>query len=216
MYADIKGLVTTAIGILIDPLPHALRLPWRRFDGSLATAAEITADFSAIRSSPLAAKNGHRYAKQLVRLHLDDAGVDSAVDGKMNIFDAYLRSRFPDWDTWPADAQLATMSMSWACGPAFRFPALDAALRDQEWARAALHCSINTTGNPGIIPRNKANIGLYGNAAYSVANGMDPETLMWPSFASDVEPTKVTRGELGTEEFPWEPKVYVDDADTES
>lgn len=28
--------------------------------------------------------------------------------------------------------------------------------------------------------------------------------------------TKVTRGELGTEEFPWEPKVYVDDADTES
>lgn len=212
MYADIKGLVTTAIGILIDPIHHALRLPWRRFDGSMATASEIAADFSAIRSSPLAAKHGHRYAKQLVNLHLDEQGVQDAVDGKMTIFDTYLRSRFPDWESWPADAQLATMSMSWACGPAFRFPALDAALRDQDWKRAALHCKINTAGNPGIVPRNAANVGLYLNAARSVAEGLDPDTLLWPSFSEADDPdTKVTTGELGTEEFPWAPKVYVDE-----
>ena len=51
---------------------------------------------------------------------------------KLGQMDAYLAKRFPEWEEWPADAQLATLSMAWACGPAFRFPRLEAALRAQE------------------------------------------------------------------------------------
>ena len=48
MYADVRGLVTTAIGILIDPMSYALALPWVRRDGSPATPGEIVEDWHRV------------------------------------------------------------------------------------------------------------------------------------------------------------------------
>lgn len=177
MYADVKGLVTTAIGNLIDPMSAAMPLPWRRPNGTPASSEEVSAEWLRVKNDPNAARLGHRYTQRITSLRLTDDGVRDLVFRKLDENDAYLRKRFPDFEEWPADAQLATHSMAWACGPAFRFPRLEAALRARNWLAAADECHISTAGNPGIVPRNAENRKLYKNAAYAA----DPDVLHWPA-----------------------------------
>lgn len=187
MYLDILGLVTTAIGNLIDPRQYAMKLPWRRRDGGLATPAEIITEWERVKNTPALAKWGHRAAEQVTSLRLDPEGIEQVVFGKLHEMNGRLAARFPQFEDWPADAQLATLSMSWACGPAFRFPRLEAALRDYDFATAAEHCHINEAGNPGLVPRNRANKMLYRNAARSHAFHLDPDALVWPTDLASLE-----------------------------
>ena len=100
-----------------------------------------------------------------------------------------LARRFPDLPTWPASAQLAVLSLAWACGPGFRFPKTEAAIRTQDWATAAEEGVINSVGNPGVIPRNKANRQLFLAAAHVVAIGGDRSVLLMapPEELSEAE-----------------------------
>lgn len=108
---------------------------------------------------------------------------------------AYLVKRFPEIESWPGDAQLATISMSWACGPAFHFPSLELALRAKDFVIASTQCTINPTGNPGVVPRNAANRILYVNAARVLAWGMDPDQVYFPRELK-VPPDAPTKPEL--------------------
>lgn len=208
MYLDVLGLVTTAIGNLVDPIAMAMPLPWTHGDGSLASRNEIASEWLKVKSDPVAAKRGHLYTEGITSLRLTPEGVDLVVSRKLAQMDAYLASRFPDWEEWPADAQLATLSLSWACGPAFRFPALDQALRERDFAMAAGDCHINEQGNPGVVPRNRANVSLYRNAAKVLAYKLDPDTLVWPNV---LDSQAVTLPELPNP--PSEPAMYALDDD---
>lgn len=190
MYQDIKGLVTVAIGNLIDPMVHALVLPFVRPDGSRATKEEIAAEWQAVKAHPLLAKHGHIAARSVTRLRLTDEGIVEVVLQKLHQFESALCQRFPGFDDWPADAQLATLSMAWACGPGFRFPTLAAALNDRDFDLAAKSCHMNETGNPGLIPRNKANKIMYRNAAKVQAWKLDPESLSWPAELVEIQPAE--------------------------
>jgi GH24 family phage-related lysozyme (muramidase) len=179
MYQDIKGLVTVAIGNLIDPIQYALPLPFKKHDGSYATRDEIAADWLRVKRHPDLAKWGHRPAEQIAQLRLDDDGIELVVSRKLAQNVDHLRRRFREWDEWPACAQLATLSMAWACGPAFQFPMLAAVLNAQDFAEAAKHCHINDAGNPGLVPRNRRNKTLYRNAARVRDFKLDPDYLNW-------------------------------------
>jgi hypothetical protein len=187
MYLDVKGLVTTGVGNLIDPVAYAVNLPWvRRSDmATRAPRQEIVDEFNLIKSSAWLAKAGYRPAEKLCLLRLTDDGVRELVMRKFQQNYEHLKGRFPAIDEWPADAQLATMSMAWACGPAFRFQMLEAYLRSSNFSGAAQECHINESGNPGLKPRNAANKRLYANAAYVVKAGMDLERLYWPKLAEE-------------------------------
>lgn len=182
MYLDIKGLVTTGMGNLIDPIGAALELPWRRPDGSLATQSEIRAAWNLVKSRiDLAPKYGTAFAG-LTTLRLDKTGIEQLIARKLRENEAYLRHRFPDYERWPADAQLGLHSMAWAMGPGFHFPDFDAAVNrprpDFEAAARASH--MDARGNPGLVPRNNANFQLFTNAARVLERGADAETLYWP------------------------------------
>lgn len=180
MYLDILGLVTTGIGNLIDPIDHALACPFvRRGDEARASPDEIASEWRSVKGHKELAIQGHRAARQYTTLYLTDEGVRTVVFGKLDEMVTHLVGRFPAWHAWPADAQLATLSMSWACGPAFRFQTLAGALAAQAWHKASQSCHINTTGNPGLIPRNALNEELYRNAEWVVAQDLDPDTLVW-------------------------------------
>lgn len=189
MYLDVKGLVTTAIGILIDPIQYAMPLPWQHLDGSLASRDEVAAEWLRVKQDPVAAQRGHRYTEGITHLRLDPAGVDLVVSRKLQQNADHLKARFPEWDDWPADAQLACLSMAWACGPAFRFPALEARLRARDFAMAAGECHIDERGNPGLVPRNRANVALFRNAGKVLAYHLDPDALVWPNVLDDAAPT---------------------------
>ena len=182
MYLDIKGLVTTGMGNLIDPIGAALALPWKRPDGSLATQDEIRAAWNKVKARiDLAPKYGTAFAG-LTTLRLDKDGIEQLIARKLRENETYLRKRFPAYERWPADAQLGLHSMAWAMGPGFHFPAFDAAVNreppDFDAAAAASH--MNEAGNAGLIPRNRANVRLFTNAARVVERGADPSVLHWP------------------------------------
>jgi len=213
MYLDVKGLVTVAIGNLIDPIQYALPLPFLHADGRIATRDQIAAEWLRVKHHPLLAKYGHRAAEKVTTLRLDAMGIDLVVSRKLNQNADHLRRRFVEWEEWPACAQLATLSMAWACGPAFRFPMLAAALNSQDWELAAQECHIDETNNPGIVPRNVRNKMLYRNAARVRAFHLDPDALNWET---DYDVTQLdTQPEIANPASEpticvTEPKVWVD------
>lgn len=197
LYQDVKGLVTVAIGNLVDPIQYALPLPFvHEADGRAATRDEIAAEWLRVKADPLAARKGHLYTKTITSLRLTDEGVEMLVARKLAQNDDHLRRRFADYDDWPADAQLATLSMAWACGPAFRFPLLEAALKSRDFRLAAEECHINEAGNPGIVPRNRANRLLYLNAARVQDFRLDPDVVHYPDDLADVVKAAETQPEL--------------------
>ena len=111
-------------------------------------------------------------------------GVNDLTLAKLRANDAILSARFAGWETLPAAVQLAVHSMAWACGPAFRFPRFEAALAARDYATCAVECHLDTTGNPGLAPRNAAQVALFTAAALFVA---DPDTIPgWPASQNDV------------------------------
>ena len=77
---------------------------------------------------------------------------------------------FSGFDQWPADAQMAVLSMAWAMGPGFapkwtKFCAAFARKDSPDFEAAAATCKMNEAGNPGLIPRNNANKRLFLNAS---------------------------------------------------
>ena len=180
LYADIKGLVTIAIGNLVDPVSTALNIPLRHSDGSLATREEVIAEWNRVKSDPRCATMGFRYAATLCRLHLDAEGIAQVVGGRLDLNDAILVKRFPSFEEWPAEAQLATMSMAWACGPMFSFPALAASLARRDFDAASSSCHIDDSHNAGVTPRNSSNRMLYKNASVVESQRLDPDVITWP------------------------------------
>lgn len=204
-YQDVKGLVSIGVGLLCDPIQLALNLPMVHPDGRLAGRDEIAAEWMRIKAlgsgdhtqGNEAARRGHLYAKPHTRLRLTQEGLEQSLVGKMNQMDQHLAKRFrcvahdeckaneemgilDGYESWPADAQLATLSLAWACGPAFRFPKLEAALRALDFRTAAVECFMPEERTiSGLRPRNAANRILYENAAV-VLGTLDPDVLFYP------------------------------------
>lgn len=173
MYVDVLNLVTTGRGNLIDPVEAALPLPWVRVsDGSPASADEVRAEWTRVKTGHFALV-GWRAASRGATVVLTQEAVDDLTLAKLHSNDALLRGRFDGWEDLPADVQLAVHSVAWACGPAFRFPRLEAALNARDWATCATECQMSETGNPGLIPRNRADKALF----LSALAGGDPDVV---------------------------------------
>lgn len=185
MYLDSHDppLVTTGVGNLIDPTRLALELPWRKPDGTLASKAEIAAAWHTIKSRPKLAKLHWKYAANLTNLRLDDEDIDDLVLQRLHANARELAKTFPQWATFPADAQLGILSMAWAMGSDFthKFPNFSRAVDARNWLTARANCRIRSIGNPGVIPRNRANLVCFANAAAVEASGEDCTILHWPS-----------------------------------
>lgn len=195
MYLDIKGLVTTGIGNLIDPRDAALALPWRwrekpgaKRPGELATQIEIRAEWDRIKADTSLAARGWRAAERAALLALDAETIDSLVARKLAFNDGRLQRYFPQLAQWPADAQLALHSMAWAMGADFLAPRPD---KPRPWSTfrnacdamafsgAAEACGMRESDNPGVVARNAADRLLFGNAAATVADGGDRAVLRY-------------------------------------
>ena len=177
MYLDVKGLVTTGVGNLIDPISSALGLPWKNPDGSRASQAAIRTAWESVKSKQGWRLRGGVIYGSLTTIRLDWPDVEALVRSKLRNIELDIVARFPAFDAWPADAQMAILSMAWAMGPFFNFPRFADAARRQDFATCADECAISTVGNPGVAPRNRANARLFRHAANAVES---LATLHWP------------------------------------
>lgn len=173
MYLDTRGLVTTGIGNLIDPVSLAFELPWLHPDDSPASHADIEREWkrvNAMRSGMVAG----RY-RGPGSLHLADDAVDALVASKRDQFWDTLTGYFPGAPDWPADAQMGLLLHAWAVGPhAYRrhWPKMSAALDACDWATVAEQCVMPKAR----ASRNAAHQLCFNNAAA----GGDPDTLYYP------------------------------------
>jgi len=188
MYLDILGLVTTGLGCLIDPVTLATGLLWKTKRGEMATVSEIVAEWHTVKEMTTLAKLGHRVAERYTRLRLTDEGVAELAKRRLDMNEDYLRKVWPKWDEFPADAQIAIMSMAWAMGAGFvkKFKLFTAAVANGDWLGAQKNCHINETGNAGIVPRNKLNKRLFLDAVKppdaELVTMYAPPTQQAPSF----------------------------------
>lgn len=195
MYADIKQLITVGVGNLIDPVELALGLPFRFKSrpgilnpGTPASKDQIAAEWQRIKNDKSLAKKGHKVCASLTELELPDEALDRLINKRLTENESYLKRQQPfrDWDSWPADAQLAVLSMAWALGPGgvMDFSRFCAACSALDFNTAAKECKMSEAGNPGVKPRNIANARLLRNAAIVQAAGQggkfDRAALYYP------------------------------------
>jgi peptidoglycan hydrolase-like protein with peptidoglycan-binding domain len=204
MYLDVKGYVTTGIGNLINDVNSVASLPWRvGLGGPKASLAEILEHWNYLRSRQDLKELHYKYSwgafNQRFRhvLTLDDESIDDLVEKKLLANAAHAAKQWNNFPFWPADAQLAVASMYWALGSLTKFPncarlvakedwlacaaGAPAKTTDKGWQAASYACKIKEEGNAGVIPRNKANVMLFRNAADSVRYGLPVGQLLWPS-----------------------------------
>ncbi|MGW0786432.1 peptidoglycan-binding protein [Streptomyces sp. NPDC002913] len=173
MYLDQKGWVSTGIGNKIDQtaaansapsaaersasLALANELAWRDSGGSPVSADLVASEWDAVKARLDLASQGHlAFQPPFTSLHVDDDEIDRHVFAKLDQMEAFLTARpdFADFASWPANAQLATLSMCWALGPAFTFPKLQQHVSVRDWSGAADECHF--TPDEGTIRiRNK-------------------------------------------------------------
>jgi hypothetical protein len=185
MYLDVKGLVTTGIGNLIDPIDSALDLPFKylpkagpALSGKPASKDDITREWHMIKQHKELAAAGARSHKKkdgtiihgadtYATMALDDAGISALFDKSLDKMNAALAAAFHDFERWPADAQLGLLSMAWAQGPNFhKWPHFRDACLQQDFASAAEQSHISNAN----ADRNNANLQLFLNASVVAAD----------------------------------------------
>lgn len=192
LYADIKGLPTCSVGVLLATLDSALRLKWQVGDRA-ATPAEIQKDWQTIK----ALGPGNRTAKSqapLTTIRLTQATSDALVRHRLAANIAYIRRFLLNWDEAPADAHLATASLCWAVGAGLdkTRPAFVAAFNARDWLACKVHSRIRSDNNPGVIGRNRDQERCFDNAATVEQHKLDPSVLHWPALV--LPPVNVTPG----------------------
>ncbi len=190
LYLDVKGLVTIAYGNLVDPRAYALDLPLLRPDGVPASKEEIGRAWDAVKKRTDLAPRGGLAFRSVTDLRLSPDGLERVAMRKVDQLIGQLAIRYPRMVDWPADAQLAILSLAWACGAWFRFPRMDASLLERDFEQAARESKI-ADDRGTIKERNRRNFQLLMNAAHVIAHGMDPSRLYWPAVLADETPTAV-------------------------
>jgi hypothetical protein len=184
MYLDIKGLVTTGVGNLIDPVGLALKLPFvHKGDGSPGSEVEIRAEWQRLKDDQSLAQKGYKACEGITELRLTDAAIDQIVLTKFDGNDRVLRQAFSNWSDWPADAQLGAHSIAWAgAGFPTKWTNFRTAAEARDWKTAAAQSHIDETGNPGVKQRNAANAQLFHNAEVVESSDLDRATLHYPQI----------------------------------
>lgn len=213
----LRCLVTIWLGNLC-PLPFALTLPMVHPDGRYATKSEIAAAWNIVDARQDLGKHGGFIFGGLKgnELRLPQEAGEDMVRRKLDQTDATLRAMFPEWDSWPACAQLAIISWAWAVGPHSAYPRMFAALQAQDFEEASHECDINPKRGT-IVLRNARNKLLLHNADRVRGFKLDPDTLNWSTSldVSDVD----TQPEFAVEpenaasrptSFPPSPTQHVD------
>lgn len=120
MYRDIKGYLTWGMGIKDDPGPTMTTRArqWIKCNGYDATDAEIVAEWNKIKAGPI----GADAASKIAGMYCPQAERDQAFWVEVINMEQIIKDQFPSWEDWPADAQLALLSMAWNFGPAFKVP----------------------------------------------------------------------------------------------
>ncbi len=191
-YSDVRRLITTGRGHLIDPIERALPLEWWIGDRR-ATEAEVRNDWHIIKDQALRMSDAKLQQwtageqAHLTSIRLRSEFIDALTLRQLRANYAYIEAHLmPGIGGFPADAQLGVMSLAWALGAGFDKvvpPRTEfvTACNGGNWIAAGAHARLREAGNAGVIVRNKQQDLCFSNAATVKARGLDPAALWWPN-----------------------------------
>jgi hypothetical protein len=88
-----------------------------------------------------------------------------------------------DFDSFPADAQLCVISLTWANGNEFNYRDFAKACRDANWFEASRECGFKSKEN--TLPlRQRQQEDMMRNAGYVAQGAANPNKLQWPTLLS--------------------------------
>jgi hypothetical protein len=182
----VKHLVTIGVGNLIDPVDLAKDLPFQfKVTGKPATKQQIADEWHRIKASTHLANKLYPAFASITSLELNNDAVNDLIYRRLTQNAEFIikQEPFTAFEIWPADAQLGLLSMLWALGPGglLEFHHLRADCTKLDFAAAARDCYISEVGNPGLAPRNKADVVLFSNAARVMKNGINRTKLYYPA-----------------------------------
>ncbi len=192
LYSDVRRLVTTGRGFLVDPIDRALALEWWIGDRR-ATDREVIDDWHAIKDRALKMTDQEiqhwtgRMQAPLTNIRLKSDYVDKLTIKKLRAnFDYVEAHLIHGLSDAPADAQLACMSLAWAVGAGFdrtNPPRTEfvAAFNASNWLTAGAHARLRESNNKGVIERNRRQDLCFQNAETVRARDLDPAALWWPN-----------------------------------
>ena len=186
MYQDNRGLVPTGMGNLIDDgkTPPQEMYSWDWVHEETNQAADHTEIFAAWfkvkQDKILNNKLGGFQYKTLTDIRLTPKSYNQIIQDKLASNIGYLESFFPNVSSWPADAQLGLLAMSWGLGAEFspKYPHFTEAANDQDFVGAAAQCSWTNIN----MDRDRGQRVLFLLAAKAIALGTDTSQLLWPGW----------------------------------
>lgn len=181
--------VATGFGITFLKPDDAVELPWLIEKGGGASAPQIKADYAIIeKKTDIAGGPGqpHRMGgdpvwKPLTSCRLTPDGLKQGVAKMLENKLRVLRANFPEFDDWPADAQLAAASIQWAGDVKTGWPKLTKALLAKDWAVASTQCSFAETKDTNVFlkMRSQRQVTLFKNAQRVKEGAATEDHLDW-------------------------------------
>lgn len=110
-------------------------------------------------------------------------GVRKRVVGNINYVRTLRKGNkfLGDFDSFPADAQLCIISLTWANGNEFGYPRFCQACREYDWLEASKQCGFANKDNT-LPKRQKAQEEMMRNALAASLGAADPDILHWPAI----------------------------------
>lgn len=130
IYPDSLGNATTGIGHLLAMVEDAMKLPFRRPDGKLASAAEIKSAWYLVRST----------GRRVQNILLPEGDIDALFLQDLKRFTPVLFRNFGTLVDIPQPAVVALYDMAFNLGGFHDFPRLRMAVLAEDWNLAAEEC----------------------------------------------------------------------------
>jgi hypothetical protein len=152
LYLDVKGFVTIGIGCRASlEQAEEMQFVYREDDvtkagtaqtvvarkGDVASKAAIAEDYNVVEQHQELRKNPY---KTFTKLDLTRDALDTLLGQRIATFEAALRKRFSDFDSFPVPAQLALLDLSFNVGRLGGFPSLVKAAKQHDWLTASKQC----------------------------------------------------------------------------
>jgi len=170
-----------------DPSELALdpRLHWLKSGGVPAAHDDIVNQWNMVKSHTEATGNtsGWWLAQPWNELYLTADNIEDFCRARMGEFAHNFVKQGINFQSFPADAQVAALAWAWATGGSLKgWPKLTQALKTADFQTAGLE-SISRDFN---VPRALLVKQCYNNAADVMAQGLDHSKLVYPNYMGEL------------------------------
>ncbi len=143
MYLDLVGQVTIGIGHGILSAAAAGLIPFKKADGSRASANEIAAEFAKLHGMAAGQRDAPKAASSfegITALRIDEETIYDLAADDIRAKEKDIKRHFTDYDSYPQSVKEALLDMvfSMGMGKLLRsYPSFCAAVRKHDWKAAA-------------------------------------------------------------------------------